>query len=102
MAGMGPADVPVLVKHMTIAIFRERLNGPRQERFLRSFGIARARCVTLGYLDPASAVESVGRITLTVEGQKRNRQHVHDSKSLGKNMQFDTLFLEAFGQKKGA
>ena len=86
----GFADIPVLVKHMAMAILRER--GART--FADALQIARGRLTQYGFLARGSDEGPVGNIRLTVKGQRREREHRRRPRRV--SSEFDRLYAATF------
>lgn len=99
MVKLTPANIPVLVKHQTVAIFKKDRFGPRRERFRRAFAISRRNLVLHGYLAPGSDSDALDKIALTEAGRHREREHGKERGRVGKERLFDTLFLESYPVK---
>jgi len=86
----GPADIPRLVKHMTLAIMRER----GATSFKDAFQIARAQLTRYGYLARGSDEGPADNIKLTQKGRKRERDHAR--RPLRASIDFDRRYVAAF------
>lgn len=90
---MPAAEVPHLVKHNTIAIWRTGgLSGGHKERFVSAWNIARARLVQYGFLSKGSEKGKAADIKLTSKGAKRNREHAREADGKEKSALFDQMF----------
>jgi hypothetical protein len=90
---MPAAEVPQLVKHSTIAIWRDGgITGGRRARFVSAWNISRSRLVEYGFLSKGSEHGKARDIKLTAKGQVRNRQHARESDSKAKSALFDEMF----------
>ncbi len=83
--------IPALVKHMTIAIYREgkiSARGPK-DRFKKSFEIAKSRCQQYGFVTFAgqSLSEAIG---MTSKGRKADMRHRTEGRA--KTVLFDLLY----------
>lgn len=85
---MGLVNIPILVKHVTIAIWTKQ--GKVPARFHEAFDIARSQLVKQGYLAPGSQLGPAERIRLTSAGVKRNRKHLREGAH--KNREFDRVY----------
>jgi hypothetical protein len=83
--------IPALVKHMTIAIYREgKIHArSRKDRFKQCLEIAKSRCQQYGFVtyEGASLSEAVG---LTPKGRAREAKHLSEGRA--KTVLFDTLY----------
>ena len=83
--------IPALVKHMTIAIYRDgKIRGKNQkDRFEQCFQIAKSRCQEYGFVTFAgqNLSEAVG---LTSKGRAREQKHLSEGRA--KTVLFDTLY----------
>ena len=83
--------IPVLVKHMTIAILRDgSVHGrSRKDRFQQCFTIAKSRCQQYGFVtyEGASLSEAIG---LTSKGRGQESKHLSEGRA--KTVLFDTLY----------
>lgn len=86
-------DVPVLVKHMAVAIYRSGWGtGGKEQRFYHSLVAARTRLVEYGHLRKGSQYGPPVNIKLTGKGRKANREHLHESDAGPKNKLFNMLY----------
>jgi hypothetical protein len=97
---MGNPAIPTIVKHMTVAIYREGKipAKTRKDRFLQCFVIAKARCSQYGFI----VVQ--GKDTIALTGKGRAAELRHKSEGRSKTVLFDTLY-DAFdmdGKKAAA
>jgi hypothetical protein len=90
---MPAAEVPHLVKHTTIAIWKHGgvAGGPR-ERFVSAWNIARARLTEYGYLTKGSEGGKAADIKLTGKGVQRNHKHAREADGKAKSAMFDEMF----------
>ena len=91
---MGASDVPDLVKHTTLAIWKHGgLSGQgAQERFVSAWNIARSRLVEYGYLQAGSEVEGIPKIKLTPKGVIRESLHRREPGGGLKSLAFDKMY----------
>lgn len=90
---MPAAEVPHLVKHNTIAIWRDGgISGGNKERFVSAWNIARARLVQYGFLAKGSEAGKARDIKLTSKGAARNRVHAREADGKAKSALFDEMF----------
>lgn len=90
---MPTSDVPHLLKHCTIAIWRDgKISGGKQERFVSAWNIARSRLVEYGYLTKGSETGTTARIHLTSKGVQRESFHSREPGGKTKSMLFDQMF----------
>lgn len=90
---MATSDIPNLVKHCTIAIWRDgKISGGKQERFISAWNIARARLVEYGFLTKGSENGTSEQIHLTSKGTKRESFHTREPGGKTKSMLFDQMF----------
>jgi hypothetical protein len=100
------AYIPTIVKHMTVAIYREGKipARTRKERFMQCLQIAKSRCAQYGFV----VMQGNGiadAIALTPKGRKAELKHKREGGS--KTVLFNTLFgqfdldgkKEAFAKK---
>jgi hypothetical protein len=88
---MAAADIPVLVKHVTVAVYNGgRLRGRGKSRFEEAYMIARATLTKQGYLVKGSEEGPSSNIKLTAKGKMRNLMHRGEGAS--KNRFFDQMF----------
>jgi len=83
---MARNTVPVIVKHMTVAIMKKGYS------FDVALEIARARLMEWGYLHRGADQGDANSIRLTSKGVKKNQTHLRESGGLRKSMTFDKLF----------
>ncbi len=84
-------QIPALVKHMTIAIYRDGKISARnrKDRFEQCLQIAKSRCQQYGFI--IFGGQSLGEpIALTPKGRAREAKHLNEGRS--KTVLFDTLF----------
>jgi hypothetical protein len=83
--------IPALVKHMTIAIYRDgKISGStRKDRFSQCFEIAKSRCQQYGFTTSGGGdlSEAIG---LTAKGRMREAKHLSEGRA--KTVLFDTLY----------
>lgn len=90
---MAAADVPHLVKHNTLAIWRDgKIGGGKRERFVSAWNIARARLVEYGFLVSGSEKGKSEDIRLTSKGAAREAFHAREPGGKTKSMLFDQMF----------
>jgi len=96
------ADIPLLVKHMTVAVYRSaKLSGTELERFEHAFKIARGRCVQYGLIGPDGEADPE-RIGLTAKGSAREVVHLRERDGASKTALFDQLHAAHHALKKSA
>ncbi len=89
-----PADqLPNLLKHMVVAIYKRQKGSPKK-KFMAALTIARARLTDLGYATPPSREGDLGLFRLTSSGQRKNMEHRNDSQWRQKNQLFASLYTE--------
>lgn len=99
---MAANDVPIMCKHMCMAIFN-KWPGYERDKFLNSFAISRGKMVEWGYMTRGSDVGPTKNMQLTPKGIVRNRQHVRERGGAGKSREFDRLFAAWWDEgEKGA
>ena len=83
--------IPVVVKHMTIAIYREGHITAKTpaDRFKQCFMIAKARCAQYGLVS-FSGASLTEAIALTPKGRSAELRHKSEGRS--KTVLFDTLY----------
>ena len=89
-------DIPIIVKHCALAVFRRaKIHGPQSSRVLQAYEIAKAHLTRYGYLIHESrSVE--GDLQLTQKGQSRNMKHMlEEAHASGKAALFDVLYKQA-------
>jgi hypothetical protein len=87
--------VPILVKHCTVAIFKEGKGvrgSTKQARFDSSLKIARARLEEYGFLAKGSEKGDANDIQLTSKGRKKEALHRRERDRKRKEALFDKLF----------
>ena len=90
---MADFDIPVLVKHVALAIYREGgLHAAWRPKLRMALDIARSRLVEYGLLMEGSQNGDVENIRLTAKGQKRDREHRRENDAHRKSREFDRLF----------
>lgn len=90
---MADFQIPALVKHTVLAIYKEGgLHYPWRERFRRAMDIARSRLVEYGYLREGSQEGPVENIVLTAKGMRQDFQHRHEHDGHRKNRTFDRYY----------
>jgi hypothetical protein len=88
------ANIPPILKHMTLAIFRSGdIRGGTMERFKKSFDAAVNRLTTYGYI--------VGADDNFKETGKSNKHHKEGMRGFVKDRTFDGLFLVMKAGKRG-
>lgn len=83
--------IPVLVKHMTLAIFDD-LQGSPKDRFVNAFQIARGRLVQYRFLTAPSERCEHDKMVLTAKGLERNTKHLRETGHALKTKRFDLLY----------
>jgi hypothetical protein len=91
---MSKNRVPLLVKHMTMAILKKGGidGGTQKEQFISAWNIARARLTQYGMLKGGSDKGPASTIVLTGRGEKREVVHRRESGRSNKEQMFDSLF----------
>lgn len=87
--------VPILVKHCTVAIFKEGKGiqgSTKPERFKSSLAVARFRLVEYGYLMKGSDKGDANDIRLTAKGRVKEVAHTRERGGRGKNTLFDKMY----------
>jgi hypothetical protein len=86
--------VPLLVKHMTMAILRKGGidGGTQKEQFISAWNIARARLTQYGMLSQGSDKGPASNIRLASRGIKRETEHRRETGRSSKEQMFDSLF----------
>lgn len=103
--------IPLLVKHMTLAIYDHKFGGvdgrtdlntkdadrtskspKRRSNFAEAFAIARGRLVDFRHLSPSSKEGPVGKITLTSSGRQLDMNHKREAGGAKKTKRFDMLY----------
>ena len=97
---MPNAKIPSLVKHMTIAIYRDgSIHGKnRKDIFEQCLEIAKSRCREYGFVS-FSGQSLSEEVTLTSKGRKQDAKHRVEGRA--KTVLFDTLYedLDVEGTK---
>lgn len=110
--------IPLLVKHMTLAIYAEKFGGvdgasdlntqgadrtskapERASNFATAFAIARGQLVKYRMLTPNSLNGPVGNIKLTGSGRQREMVHKKEAGSNTKTKKFDALYVKFISPK---
>lgn len=90
---MANLTIPTLVKHMTVAIYREgKITAKtKKDRFKQCLQIAKSRCAQYGFVvfSGASLTEA---IALTPKGRTAEMRHKAEGRA--KTVLFDTLYEE--------
>jgi hypothetical protein len=90
---MAASDIPVLVKHMALAIYeKEYVKGSKITRIVHSMNIARGRLVEYGFLYPGSEHGPPSNIRLTLKGHKQNNKHIRELASKWTTAKWDKLY----------
>jgi len=85
-------DIPVLVRHSTIAIYNKSTGGGPQG-FMQALRISRDTLANAGYLYQGKGLALLEGIKLTGKGWLRNRQHEAEGRSGdAKDRQFESLW----------
>lgn len=106
-------SIPVVLKHMTLAVYDHKFGGTdgktglntvdatrkavgpkRGSNFAEAFAIARSRLVSYQHLTPGSLNGPVGKIQLTGSGKGFESQHRREAGSAKKTKRFDTLYVK--------
>jgi hypothetical protein len=85
--------IPVLVKHMAVAIYRHgKIHGrDRKDKFKQSLQIAKSRCQEYGLV--VCPMQSLAEdVALTMRGRSFEMKHKQEGRS--KTVLFDTLYDE--------
>lgn len=84
-------QIPVLVKHMAIAIYREgKISAKsRKDKFQQCLEIAKSRCQQYGFTISSGPALS-DPIGLTSKGRAREAKHLSEGRA--KTVLFDTLY----------
>lgn len=85
--------IPTLVKHMTVAIYREgKISAKtKKDRFKQCLQIAKSRCAQYGFVVFAGA-SLTEAIALTPKGRAAEQRHKAEGRA--KTVLFDTLYSE--------
>jgi len=90
---MSADKIPHIVKHCTLAIWRDGgISGGKRERFVSAWNIARARLTEYGFLAPGSAEGPVDNIKLTSKGTTREAFHAREPGGKTKSNLFDQMY----------
>lgn len=90
---MATANVPVLVKHCSLAIFHSGdVIGDAFKKTQDSFKIARHRLVEYGFLVDGSQLGGPENIRLTGKGHAAESRHRREADSTRKTAQWDKLY----------
>jgi hypothetical protein len=90
---MPAIDIPILVKHMTVAIFkRSYVVGTKIEQIMGCFDIARHQLVKFGMLREGSEIGGPENIKLTAKGRRREVVHRTERGGKQKTVLFDKLY----------
>jgi hypothetical protein len=90
---MSTADIPILVKHMALAIFkRNYVVGTKVEQIMGCFDIARHQLVKFGMLREGSEIGGPESIKLTAKGRKKEALHKTERGGSRKTALFDKLY----------
>lgn len=84
-----PAQLPAILKCMTLAIFRKN-KGKESKRFTDALDAARSTLVKIKFASSRSKDNSLKLFQLTAAGIRKNHEHLQDR---AKHQQFDRLFL---------
>ena len=86
-------DVPVFVKHVALAIYKDGYgHGSVEDRFYQAFDAARWKGVEWGYLREGSQYGPPENIKLTARGRGKETYHRRESDGAIKNKQFIALY----------
>lgn len=90
---MPASDVPILVRHMAVAIYKTGYGeGSQTQRFWHCFDAARWRCVEYGLLRNGAQVGLPSEMKLTSKGQARCVLHEREGDKRTKDDLFETLY----------
>lgn len=90
---MAADDIPVLLKHVSLAIYKNGYgSGSKEQRFWHCFDAARWRLVEWGYLAKGSQKGPVTDMRLTAKGRVKNAEHMREPGRAAKA----ALFLELY------
>jgi hypothetical protein len=90
---MANVDVPWLVRHCALAIYKDGyVQGSQIRRVLHSFNIARGRLVEYGFLKQGSEKGGPENIKLTRRGVRREARHRREMDGSTKTAQWDKLY----------
>lgn len=90
---MAKQDIPILVKHMALAIFKSgSLTGTVFDKATSAFNIARHRLVEYGFLTKGSELGPPENIKLTGKGHKGEAKHRRESDARKKVKEWDKLY----------
>lgn len=90
---MADFDIPTLVKHTALAIYREGgLHAAWRAKLRSAVDIARARLTEYGFLTEGSQHGPVENIVLTAKGQRQDREHRREHDGHRKSRDFDRLY----------
>jgi len=89
---MALKNVPLILKHCTVAIFKgpHGPSGSTRKKFKESYAIARSRLTEYGFLAPGSEDGPSDNIRLTAKGQQR--EGFHKREGAWKNAVFNSFF----------
>ena len=93
---MAKADIPVLVKHVALALFKSGdVQGINKiQKIQASLEIARSRLVEYGFLTKTSTQGGPENIKLTGKGHKREAYHRHEGgKGAQKTKEWNALYV---------
>lgn len=76
----GWQDIPALVRHSTLAIYRKSTGGGA-EGFIKALRISRDTLAKAGYLYHGEGLAVLQEIRLTSKGWLRNKKHLEEGKS---------------------
>lgn len=91
---MAQAKIPILVKHMALAIYKDDyLKGEKKvDRVYQSLLIARSRLVEYGFLKPGSEQGGPENIKMTPRGARREQEHLREWGGKTRTKQWDQLY----------
>lgn len=109
--------VPLLVKHMTLAIYKNKYGGekankkddvqhgkapPMAKNFKEAFTIARGMLADYRHLTPGSRHGPIGKINLTGSGRVLESNHRREAGGGKKTKEFDLLYEKYLAEKPKA
>lgn len=90
---MAKADIPVIVKHCALAVFRTGdMAGTKLEQLRGAFAVARSRLTQYGFLMEGSQKGGTEAIKLTAKGHKREAVHKREKFGHIKTIIWDLLY----------
>jgi hypothetical protein len=89
---MATANIPRLVKHVTVSVYGKLKVADQKDRFKQAFTIARAQLAKQGFLTEGSVDGPASGIHLTGKGARQNAKHVRERSVGDKDSEFDRMF----------